>query len=379
MKDFKVRKGTFLKSKNNVTNMMYTVLMILVVFIIFSVYKNGIYPVVKGYGNLYLVFKPIFYPLVAALTSIFTEYIYYVIKKDKKSIYELFTEEFAIIPGIFLGLIVGINTPVYILIIGAIISSLSKVLMGGFGNNKLNPAIVGAIFVIVVFSSLVGTYSNPYELELVGSKTPIANMKATDYLITYDNLVKPYGNLFDFFFGSIPGPLGITSAFLSIIALIYLMYKKIVKWRITISYILSVIVISLIVCLNKDIGLWFILFNLLSEGLIFIGVLMATEPVTSPISHLGQVTGGSILGILTMIIRYLTPLSEAVLISVLIYNIITLLINYLTIKLYGKDIIKKIIVIGTILLCILSSFIVSKNITITQENENKISVNRHIN
>jgi len=362
MKDFKVRKGTFLKSKNNVANMMYTLLMILVVFIIFSIYKNGIYPVVKDSGNLYLVFKPLLYPLIAAFTSIFTEYIYYIIKKRKKSIYELFAEEFAIIPGVFLGLIVGINTPIYLLIIGAIISSLSKVLMGGFGNNKFNPGVVGAVFVTVVFSSLVGTYSNPYELEVIGNRTPIANMKASENLITYDNLVRPYGNLFDFFFGNIPGGVGVTSSFLAVIALIYLIYKKIIKWRIAVSYIFSVVIISLMICLNKDIGLWFILFNLLSEGLLFIAVLVATDPVTSPISHFGQVVGGIILGIFTMIFRYLTPLPESVLISILIYNLITLLINYLTIKLYDKSNIKKIILISIIFLSILSSFIISKNI-----------------
>ena len=363
MKEFKVRKGNFLKSKNSASNMMYTVLIILMVFVLFSSYKNGIYPVIKGYGNLYLIFKPLIYVVIPSLICIITEYIFYIIKKDRKSFYELFTESYAVIPGVFLGLIIGINTPIYLLLIGAVISSLSKLLMGGFGKNKLNPALVGALFITVIFSSLTGGYLNPYELDTISSATPLANMTASSYVITYDNLVTPYGNLLDFFFGNIPGAIGETCSFLCLVTLIYLSYKKIIKWRIPVSYILSVVVISLVICLVKDIGLWFILFNLLSGGLLFGAVFMATDPVTSPVSHLGQVVGGIILGILTMAIRYLTPLPEGVLISILIFNLITILTNYLTIKLYGKKNIRIIILIASILLCILSSFIISKNIT----------------
>ena len=47
MKEFKVRNGNFFKSNNSTSNMMFTVLLLLVPFIIFSTYKNGIYPVIK--------------------------------------------------------------------------------------------------------------------------------------------------------------------------------------------------------------------------------------------------------------------------------------------------------------------------------------------
>ena len=74
MKEFKTRRGNFLKSKNTTTNMMYTVLIILVPFIIFSTYKNGIYPVIKGYGNLYLVFKPLISVVISSIFCLLTEY-----------------------------------------------------------------------------------------------------------------------------------------------------------------------------------------------------------------------------------------------------------------------------------------------------------------
>lgn len=363
MKNFKIRKGNYIKSTNSTSNMMYTILIILVPFIIFGTFKNGIYPAIKGYGNLYTVFKPLIYIIIPALTCIITEYIFYIIKKDKKNIYKLFAESYAIIPGVFIGLITSINTPIWLLVLGGVIASLSKLLFEGFGKNKLNPALVGALFVTVIFSSYLGGYLNPYEIDTISSATPLSNMTASSYVATYDNVVKPYGTLWTFFFGNIPGAIGETSSFLCIVALIYLIYKKTIKWRIPVSYITSVAVISLIICITKDIGLWFILFNLLSGGLLFGATFMATDPVTSPMSHEGQVIGGIILGITTMIIRYLTPLPEGVLISILIFNIITILINKLSIKLYGKRELKTTLLIVVSILCILSSFVINKNIT----------------
>lgn len=361
MGEFKIKNGNYIKDKNNTSTMMYTILIILSFFILFSTYKNGIYPVIKGYGNLYLIFKPLIFAIVSSVVGIITEYLYYLIRRNKKSFYKLFNEEYAIIPGVFLSLIISINTPIYLLILGSIIASLSKVLTGGFGKNKLNPALVGSLFITIVFSSVVGGYLNPYEIDTLSSATPLSNMTASSYVITYDKLVAPFGSLLNFFFGNIPGSIGETSALLCIVSFIYLTYKKIIKWRISVCYVLTVVLISLIICLTKDIGLWFILFNILSGGLLFGAVFMATDPVTTSITHMGEVLSGILLGVITMMIRYLTPLPEGVLISILIVNLITILINYLSIKLYNKKIIKiTILVLSMILTVIIGIFISTK-------------------
>lgn len=362
MKEFKVRKGNFLKSSNTTSNMMYSILILLVPFIIFACYKNGVYPVIKGYGNLYSAFKILIYAVLASGVCITTEYIYYYLKKDKRTFYDLFTKSYAIIPGVFLVLVIPINTPIWLVILGSIIASLSKVLTGGFGKNKLNPALVGCLFITIIFSSLTGGYLNPYEVDTISSATPLSNMTANGYLVTYDNLVKPYGNLLDFFFGNIPGAIGETSSILLIVAFIYLVYKKIIKWRIPVYYVGCVTIMSMIICLTKDIGLWFILFNILSGGLLFGAVFMATDPVTTPITKKGQIISGILMGIITMSIRYLTPLPEGVLISILVVNVITIFINKLSVKLYDKKIITNIILIGIVVLCIVFSFVINSKI-----------------
>lgn len=370
MRQFKVKNGSYLESNNKTSNMMYTILIILSFFILFSTYKNGILPTIRGYGNLYLIFKPLIFASLASLTCLFTEYLYYLIRKKKKTFYTLFAEDYAIIPGIFLSLVISINTPLYLLMLGSFIASLSKVMSGGFGKNKLNPALVGSLFITVIFSSLVGGYLNPYEVDTISSATPLTNMTASSYVLTYENLVSPFGNLLNFFFGNIPGSIGETSALLCIVSFIYLTYKKIIKWRIPLSYVTTVAFISSIICLTKDIGAWFILFNILSGGLLFGAVFMATDPVTSPVTHNGQIISGILLGIFTMLIRYLTPLPEGVLISILIVNIITIVINYLSIKLYNKKIIKILSVILMIIISIGVSSVISNNVSNKELDDN---------
>ena len=363
MKKFNVRKTTFIKSNNHTEIIMNDILIVLIPFIIFATYKNGILPIIKGYGNLYDVFKVPLYTLISLLVGLFTEYIYYLIINKKKDLYTLTNEHFAIIPGIFLSLIIPINTPIYLLIVGSFIASLSKVLLGGFGKNTFNPALVGSLFITLIFASYTGGYLNSYEVDTISSATPLSNMTASSYVITYDNLVKPYGTLTRFFFGNIPGSIGETSSFLVVIAFIYLLLRKSIKWRIPVTYILTVTLISLYLCFTKDIGLWFILFNILSGGLLFGAVLMATDPVTTPITHKGQILGGIILGTITMGIRYLTPLPEGVLISILILNLLTIIINYLSIIFYNKKIYQILSYIFIILLSIITTYYISLNIT----------------
>jgi Na+-translocating ferredoxin:NAD+ oxidoreductase subunit D len=78
--------------------------------------------------------------------------------------------------------------------------------------------------------------------------------------------------------------------------------------------------------------LWFPLFHILSGGLLFGAVFMATDPVTSPTTQIGQLLFGLYLGILTVVFRFLTPEPEGVLTSILTMNMFVYLIDKLGAK-----------------------------------------------
>lgn len=365
MKQFKVRKGNFIKSPDSTGNMMKYLVISLIPIILFSFYKNGILPLIKGTGSLLELFRPLLLIAVPMAVCLLTEYLFYLIKKEKKDIKYLINESFALIPGIFIGLIIPIHTPIWLVAVAAIIASLSKMFCGGLGKNPFNPALVGALFIIIFASSYIGSlggYTNSYELDAISGATPLANFSALSYAGTYEEIVGKYGSLWSFFFGSIPGALGETSSVLCIFAFIYLLANKVIKWRIPVYYVATVFLMSALVGFNNDIGLWYPVFCILSGSVLFGAVFMTTDPVTSPITRHGQVLGGIILGILTVGIRYLTNFPEGVLISILIFNALMIFINKLSIRFAMNKVYKILSFAFVVIVAALLTIIISNKI-----------------
>lgn len=303
--------GTFIKSKNNTNNIMKTVLYALLPIILYSLYIHGYVLYDSGKINFIQIFYPILFILVGCLTSSVIELFYSLIfkKKDWKNYLK---NSYSFFPGLFLALILPLETPIYILIIGCVIASISKVIFGGFGKNMFNPAIVGYIFIMIIFASI---FSNNLNSDLV---TPLSNASSISGIGSYDELVKPYGSLMDLFIGNIPGSIASTSTFLCLLAFIFLTITKTIKWRISVSYVASVFIVTYVIGRFLDQGVYYPLFHILSGGLIFTAVFMATDPVTSCVTPIGQVFQGIFLGILTVIFRFIG--FDGMFISILIMN-----------------------------------------------------------
>ena len=203
-------------------------------------------------------------------------------------------------------------------------------LFGGFGKNIFNPALVGRLFVISIFMVTInnhGGYLNPYEMDAITTSTPLTNASVVSGIGTYETLVKPYGRLLNMFIGNIPGAVGETSALLCLLAFIYLTYFKVIKWKIPATYILTVFAITYVIGGANDLGIWYPLFQIFTGGLMFGAVFMATDPVTSPTTPIGQILYGMFLGILTVVFRYLTPFPEGVLTSILTMNMLVMILD----------------------------------------------------
>ena len=315
--------GPFLRSKNSTNKIMLHLLVALLPIIVFTIYKNGYVPYSHGLISFMEMFNPLLNIFIGALSSFVIESIYALILKKKNYI----KNSYAFFPGVFLALILPLETPLYIIVIGSVVASVSKIIFGGFGKNIFNPALVGYLFIILVFSSILTTdnYFNKYELDTISSPTPLTNASMVSGIGSYDELVKPYGNLSNFLIGTIPGSLAETSALLCIIAYLYLSFTKTIKWRIPLVYVGTVFIITFGIgrLLNQDI--YYPLFHILSGGLMFGAVFMATDPITSCVTPIGQVLQGFILGIITVIFRFVGV--EGVAYSILIGNMLVFFLD----------------------------------------------------
>lgn len=334
MKTFDVEKGPFLSSKNKTSKMMLHLFIALLPIIIFSFYKNGVIPYNAGLTDIKGLLLPLMVVILPALTSFLTEMLYASIFLKTDAL-KYVKNSFSFYPGLFLGLIMPLNTPFSMLILGAFIATLiGKLLFGGFGNNIFNPALVGRLFIITAYAITFGKYAyhNSYELDTIASSTPLTNASLVEGIGSYNELVRPYGSLMNFFVGTIPGAVGETSALLCIIAFIYLTLTKTIKWRIPVFYIGTVFVMAFIIGLFNDLERTYSLFQILSGGLMFGAVFMATDPVTSPTTFVGQALYGMSLGILTIIFRHLTPFPEGVLTSILTMNMLVFIIDKIGVR-----------------------------------------------
>ncbi len=315
--------GPFVRSKNSTNKMMMHLLIALIPIVIFSIYKNGYIPYSNGYISFIEIFDPIIKIFIGALTSFLIESIYALIFRKKNYI----KNSYAFFPGLFLALILPLNVPIYVLVVASIVASVSKLVCGGFGKNIFNPALIGYLFIVLVFSSVLTTnnYFNAYELDTISKPTPLTNASMISGIGNYEQLVKPYGNLFDFFLGSIPGSLAETSAFCCILAFIYLTATGTIKWRIPLVYVTTVFLITFGIGRLLGQGIYYPLFHLFSGGLMFGAVFMATDPVTSAVTPVGQILQGFLLGIITVVFRFIGV--EGVAYSILIINAVVFLLD----------------------------------------------------
>lgn len=318
-----MKVSPFIKTKNNTGNIMKHLLYALLLIISFAFFKNGIIPFMNNKVTILGMFYPLIFIGLGSLFTFLIEtlYAYLILKKKQADLKEHIKTSYSVFPGLFLGLILPLNTPIYVLLFGCLMASIvGKLIFGGFGNNIFNPALVGYFFIIVVFGQTIMTagYLNPLELDAITTSTPLSNQ--VEGLGTYDTLVSPYGDLSNFFFGTIPGAVGETGSIFILIALIYLLFFKVIKWEIPVIYILTVFSMIYLIGSINGLEIWYPLFQILSGGLLFGAVFMATDPVTSPTTPVGRVLFGLFLGILTVAIRYLTPYPDGVMLSILILN-----------------------------------------------------------
>lgn len=354
--------GPFIRSENKTDKMMKTLIIALIPIVLFSQYKNGVIPYLNNKTDIIGLCYPLLIVIIGMFTTYITELVYTKITKQKSY--------YAYIPGLFIALVLPLNTPIEIFILACILGIIiGKMLYGGFGHNIFNPALIGCLFVLTAYSSIItnnGGYLNSYEVDAISHATPLANV--TNGIGSYDTLVKPYGNLSNFLFGFIPGSPGETCSLLCLLGLIYLAYKKTIKVKIPIIYISTVFVLTFIIGTINGLGIWYPCFQVLSGGLLFGSIFMATDPVTSPVTSLGQILYGLSLGILTVAFRYLTPYPEGVLTSILIMNMFVFIFDKIGVRNHSYT--KKTLISIFILFIVAISIIFSINNTFVKHTDN---------
>ena len=246
----------------------------------------------------------------------------------------------AVVTGVILALNMPSTVPLWMPIAGGVFAILVvKMLYGGLGQNFMNPALAGRVFLLICFTSAMSNFSidqvegtkevimnGAIALDGISGATPLAALKQSGETTSILKL----------FLGNHGGTIGETSAIALLIGAAYLLIKKVISIRIPGAYLLS-FAAYIIIFGGHGFDANFLLTHLLGGGLIFGVFFMATDYVTSPITRLGQIIFGISLGILTGIFRLSGQAAEGVSYAIIFCNLLVPLIEKVSIpRFFGR-------------------------------------------
>ena len=248
---------------------------------------------------------------VTAAACVVFEYLWNKALKKEQTIGDLS----AVVTGILLAFNMPSTMPFWMAIVGAAFAIIMvKQLFGGIGYNFANPAITARIILATSFAGSMTNFVHPTQsIDAIAAATPLAANAAG----AFAEGGAPYMQMF---LGTTGGVLGETSALALLIGFAYLLIKKVISPAIPVTYVATVAVLA--VLFGQD-----PLVHVLGGGLLLGAIFMATDYVTSPMTHKGMWIYGIGIGLLTVIIRIFGAYPEGMSFAILIMNGLTPLIN----------------------------------------------------
>lgn len=219
--------------------------------------------------------KPLVVILVAVGSAVLTEFLFsFLFLKQKQTI----SDGSAIVTAILLSFTVGTFTPLYLVAFGSCMAVLfGKLLWGGLGKNRFNPALAGREFMTVFFPVIMGS-------GVIWHDQSVLQMRE----------VTVFGNQFlDSLIYRPSGAIGEYSVLFLVLGGLFLLFRRRISWHIPFGMTAA---FALLLLMFSGYNLSF------SLGGIFLGAIyMATDMPTSTSTPTGKLYYGIMIGILCVV------------------------------------------------------------------------------
>lgn len=220
-------------------------------------------------------FTPIMVVLISVGSALLGEFIFNVLLSgDTRSL----GDGSSIITGILLAFTIGTFTPLPIVAFGSAMAVIfGKMLWGGVGRNKFNPALVGREFMVVFFPAIMNS-SSIFRNEVAANYSGISLFEGE----LWNNLIfKP------------SGAIGEYSPILLIIGGLFLLLRRRISWH-TPFAMLGVFTILIFIFRSQNVSF--------ALGALLLGsIYMATDMPTSPSTPAGKFYFGVVIGVVAFI------------------------------------------------------------------------------
>jgi len=277
----------------------------------------------------------------------------------------------AALTGLFLALTLPATTPWWMAVLGSIFAIvLGKQVYGGLGHNIFNPALSARVILLISFPLSMTTWITPmsaiapaldlYDFSLCASlffSGADALLSATHLSLDAISMASPLGhikteatlgipiaealnsyhyNYLDAFLGFETGSIGETSALALLLGGGFLLIRNAISWHIPFAYLGTVALLAAIFSQVSPTQFAPPMFHLWAGGLMLCAFFMATDPVSSPVTPVGQLVFGVGCGVLTWSIRSFGGYPEGAMFAVLLMNCaVPLIDHYCRPRVYG--------------------------------------------
>jgi electron transport complex protein RnfD len=297
----RVSSSPHIRSNDTVSNIMRDVVIALLPATLYGIYIFGL--------NAALLV------IAAIVSAVATEAGIQKLKKERVTV----NDYSAVVTGLLVALNIPSTAPIWLPIIGSMFAiAIVKQVFGGLGHNFMNPALGARAMLMASWPVEMTNWVKP-GADAISHPTPLG--------IIGESLDVQLPSMADVFIGNVGGCIGETSAALLIAGGIYLMFRKVISYRIPAYYIGTVFVMTFLL---NGFDLYMAVYSLFIGGLMLGAFFMATDYASSPINPKGQIVFAIGCGVLATIIRIYGGYPEGVSYSILLMNVAAPLIERYT-------------------------------------------------
>jgi electron transport complex protein RnfD len=279
----------------------------------------------------------------------------------------------AAVTGLLLALTLPPSIPPWMTALGAVFAVIvAKEFFGGLGANVFNPALAGRAFMLMSFPAAMTSWHRPPGRFVAALEEALGQSSIVDgvsgvtplniaKLLARDNRIGEaagalgkdlaasgafsgafsgalsgvsadpwyWPTMKTLFIGNHAGAIGESSIFLILAACVFLLATRTIDWRAPLTMTLAGFLASWALGYDP-------LFAVLSGGLLYGAVFMATDYVTAPLTARGKLIFGFGAGLITVLIRKWGGYPEGVTFGILIMNALCPFLNRLLPRKYGS-------------------------------------------
>ena len=295
-------------------SMLNDVLLSALVLCVFSVVNYG--------------FRPAILLVLTVLSAIFTECICLLFQRKST---KAALDGSAAVTGAIVALVMPPSVSYWVPMLGACFAILvAKAPFGGYGRNVFNPAAAGIAVLSYCFPKRVFAYS----ALSAADKLPLSWEIAPAQLVTETSLAAqlrsgatPTVTRMQLLLGDFAGPIGATATLILLACAAYLLCRRSASAYLMIPYLITCCVLAWLFPYTGTGRVYGAMVQMCSGYVLFTGVFLLNDPVTTPRFRLGRIFYGVFAGMLVMLLQHIGRVEAGSCFAILIMNVLAPIID----------------------------------------------------